>query len=490
MNGYGERCGNANLVSIIPNLQLKLGYECVTDEQLGVADAGRALRRRAAQLHPGPRPAVRRAQRVRAQGRDARRGRRRRPGDVRAHRPGRRRQPPRAADLRAVGQGNGSRARTRRRDRARRRRRRPRRSSASRSSSTAATTSRRPTARSSCCCARRPATTSRCSGSSRWRVIVEKRADGRVETEATIKIWVDGERYVRTAEGNGPGARARPRAARRDRRDLPAPARHRARQLQGPHPRRDEGHRRGHARAARRLRRRAGVGLDRRLGERDRGLVGGAGRLARVRDAAGRAKPRGETASASRRRDRRAADRRGDPARPAGARAPRRRSACSRCCARAGCRSDRCWPSSSRRSRSGSASRTRARCRAAPPGCTWRCARSASATATRSITTPFSFVASANVAVYERARPVFADIDPVTLNLDPDGRRSGGRGAHGGAAAGARVRLPGRHAGVRAARTADRRGRLRGARRASTPTASRSAPAAIRRCSGSTPTSS
>ncbi len=37
-----------------------------------------------------------------------------------------------------------------------------------------------------------------------WRAIVEQRADGRVETEATIKIWVDGERYVRTAEGNGP----------------------------------------------------------------------------------------------------------------------------------------------------------------------------------------------------------------------------------------------------------------------------------------------
>jgi perosamine synthetase len=36
------------------------------------------------------------------------------------------------------------------------------------------------------------------------------------------------------------------------------------------------------------------------------------------------------------------------------------------------------------------------------------------------VTSPFSFVASANVAVYERARPVFADIDPVTLNLDPD----------------------------------------------------------------------
>jgi 2-isopropylmalate synthase len=37
-----------------------------------------------------------------------------------------------------------------------------------------------------------------------WRVIVEKREDGHVQTEATIKIWVDGERYVRTAEGNGP----------------------------------------------------------------------------------------------------------------------------------------------------------------------------------------------------------------------------------------------------------------------------------------------
>jgi perosamine synthetase len=35
------------------------------------------------------------------------------------------------------------------------------------------------------------------------------------------------------------------------------------------------------------------------------------------------------------------------------------------------------------------------------------------------ITSPFSFVASANAALYERARPVFADIDPVTLNLDP-----------------------------------------------------------------------
>jgi 2-isopropylmalate synthase len=37
-----------------------------------------------------------------------------------------------------------------------------------------------------------------------WRVLVEKRTDGKVITEATIKGWVKGERFVRTAEGNGP----------------------------------------------------------------------------------------------------------------------------------------------------------------------------------------------------------------------------------------------------------------------------------------------
>ncbi|HWT24047.1 MAG TPA: DegT/DnrJ/EryC1/StrS family aminotransferase [Solirubrobacteraceae bacterium] len=36
------------------------------------------------------------------------------------------------------------------------------------------------------------------------------------------------------------------------------------------------------------------------------------------------------------------------------------------------------------------------------------------------VTSPFSFVASANAILYERAKPVFADIDPRTLNLDPD----------------------------------------------------------------------
>ena len=34
LNGYGERCGNANLVSIVPSLQLKLGLSCVDDDDL------------------------------------------------------------------------------------------------------------------------------------------------------------------------------------------------------------------------------------------------------------------------------------------------------------------------------------------------------------------------------------------------------------------------------------------------------------------------
>jgi 2-isopropylmalate synthase len=34
LNGYGERCGNANLIAIIPSLQLKLGYPCVPEDRL------------------------------------------------------------------------------------------------------------------------------------------------------------------------------------------------------------------------------------------------------------------------------------------------------------------------------------------------------------------------------------------------------------------------------------------------------------------------
>lgn len=37
-----------------------------------------------------------------------------------------------------------------------------------------------------------------------FRIIVEKREDGKVMTEATLKVHINGERIIQTAEGNGP----------------------------------------------------------------------------------------------------------------------------------------------------------------------------------------------------------------------------------------------------------------------------------------------
>jgi 2-isopropylmalate synthase len=44
INGYGERCGNANLCSIIPTLKLKMGIDCVTEKQLSkLSDVSRYI---------------------------------------------------------------------------------------------------------------------------------------------------------------------------------------------------------------------------------------------------------------------------------------------------------------------------------------------------------------------------------------------------------------------------------------------------------------
>jgi 2-isopropylmalate synthase len=44
INGYGERCGNANLCSIIPTLKLKMGINCITDKQLSkLSDVSRYI---------------------------------------------------------------------------------------------------------------------------------------------------------------------------------------------------------------------------------------------------------------------------------------------------------------------------------------------------------------------------------------------------------------------------------------------------------------
>ncbi len=48
VNGYGERCGNANLISIIPDLQLKMGFDLVPPEKLGqLTDLSRYVSERA-----------------------------------------------------------------------------------------------------------------------------------------------------------------------------------------------------------------------------------------------------------------------------------------------------------------------------------------------------------------------------------------------------------------------------------------------------------
>ena len=85
------------------------------------------------------------------------------------------------------------------------------------------------------------------------------------------------------------------------------------------------------------------------------------------------------------------------------------------------------------------------------------------------VTSPFSFVASANCLLYEGVTPRFVDIDPVTLNLDPAAAADGGGGEHRRRPARRHLRLPRRAArAVRAGRvegTRRARGRLRGARR-------------------------
>ena len=111
MNGYGERCGNANLVTILADLQLKLGYRVRAARAARAPDRDRAPRRRALQRHPEPQPALRGRQRVRAQGRHARGRRQPRRAHLRARRPRRGGGRPARADLRAVGQGHGAGAR-------------------------------------------------------------------------------------------------------------------------------------------------------------------------------------------------------------------------------------------------------------------------------------------------------------------------------------------------------------------------------------------
>ncbi|WP_338833355.1 (R)-citramalate synthase [Moorella humiferrea] len=59
VNGFGERCGNANLCSVLPNLELKMGYQCLPAGQLShLTEVSRYVSEIANVVPPGNQPFV------------------------------------------------------------------------------------------------------------------------------------------------------------------------------------------------------------------------------------------------------------------------------------------------------------------------------------------------------------------------------------------------------------------------------------------------
>jgi 2-isopropylmalate synthase len=203
VNGYGERCGNANLVTLLPDLQLKLGYACVTPALMSRLTETSHLIDELCNVAPNPdQPYVganafahKGGMHVAGVNRDARTFEHVDPAEVGADR--------RLLISELSGRGTVQ----------------------ARAGETGVQLDEAGAAR---VVERVKELESRgyhleaADGSfdllirretgdyqplfrlESWRAIVERKEGGKVETEATIKIWVEGERYVRTAEGNGP----------------------------------------------------------------------------------------------------------------------------------------------------------------------------------------------------------------------------------------------------------------------------------------------
>jgi 2-isopropylmalate synthase len=198
VNGYGERCGNANLITIVPALELKLGYECIGRDRLRRLTEVAHLIDEVSNVTPNPNQpyvganafAHKGGMHVAGVNRDARTFEHVDPAEVGADR--------RVLVSELSGKGTVQ-------------------ARAAVDDATATRVVERVKELES-----RGYQLEAADGSfdllirketgeyeplfrlESWRVIVEKRETGKVETEATIKIYVDGERYVRTAEGNGP----------------------------------------------------------------------------------------------------------------------------------------------------------------------------------------------------------------------------------------------------------------------------------------------
>jgi 2-isopropylmalate synthase len=203
MNGYGERCGNANLVTIIPNLQLKLGFECVSSEQLGSLTTSAHYFDELLNFTPDPdQPYVGRNAFAHKGG---------------MHVAGVNADPATFEHVDPAVVGNGREVLVSELS--------GKGTVLSRAAEAGITVDEQSAARVlervkelehegyhfeaadgsfELLLRKQTGEYEPLFRLESWRAIVEKRADGRVETEATIKIWVDGERFVRTAEGNGP----------------------------------------------------------------------------------------------------------------------------------------------------------------------------------------------------------------------------------------------------------------------------------------------
>ena len=203
INGCGERCGNANLVSILPALQLKMGYECVPPDRLGLLTEIAHFVDELCNVAPDPdQPYVGRnafahkaGMHVAGVAADARTFEHVDPAQVGNDR----------EVLISELSGKGSvlskaeRAGIRLDDDGARRAVEHLKEREHRGYSYEAAD-----ASFELMLRRETGDYEPLFRLESFRVVTEKREDGGVETEATVKIWVDGKRFLRTAEGNGP----------------------------------------------------------------------------------------------------------------------------------------------------------------------------------------------------------------------------------------------------------------------------------------------
>jgi 2-isopropylmalate synthase len=203
MNGIGERCGNANLVSILPSLQLKLGYRCVSDEQLAMLSETAHFVAEVCNLTPDPnQPYVGRnafahggGMHVAGVRADARTFEHVEPELVGNHRELLVSELSGKNTIIARAQESGLRLDSEAAQRAVERLKELEHRGYHFEAADASF---------DLMLRREAGVYEPLFRLESFRVITDKREDGRVQTEATIKIWAKGERLVRTAEGNGP----------------------------------------------------------------------------------------------------------------------------------------------------------------------------------------------------------------------------------------------------------------------------------------------